>query len=75
MEKLIKLLKSNKLISNIEVYSSDESVGIEDGEKYITITHNIKIMENKEFNDLCNGAKMESVYCVDGEEYETQLIY
>lgn len=73
----IQSLKTNKLISEIEMFNSDECVGIKDGEIYLTITHHFDLMNDEIYNDLCNKSKIDSVDCVDREtrEYETQLVF
>lgn len=72
--KVIELLKRNKYVSEIGMYSYDECVGIEEGEIYITITHDIKLYNNREFTILCDNAKLES-WDWDGDDYETQLVF
>ena len=76
-DEVFKLLKSSELVTEFEMYNSDECAGIEKGQFYITITHHIDLMENSGFNKLCDGAEIESCDCVDRDinEYETQLVF
>jgi len=75
MENVIELLKSNEYVSEIGMYNHEESIGIEEGEIYITITHDFKLYDNREFSILCENAKTESSYLNEDKEYETQLIF
>ena len=73
---VIESLKSNPLVSEIEVCNSDECVGIESDELYVTITHHFDLIRHEDYVNLCDGSRLESVDCSDREtgEYETQVV-
>jgi hypothetical protein len=76
-DEVFKLLKSSKLVTEFDIYNSDECVGIEEGQFYITITHHVDLMKDSGFSELCDGAEIASSDLVDKEtsEYETQLVF
>ena len=67
-------LKSNPMISEIEVCNSDECVGINEDQLYVTITHHVDLMNNPIYKELCDLAVIESCDTIEDENLETQLV-
>jgi|TARA_R110000796_G_scaffold245841_1_gene370300 hypothetical protein len=68
-------LKRNESVLDFEMYDHTESVGIEDGQFYITIDHHIDLFNDTEFLRLCNGAEIESSDSIGVGFVNTQLVF
>ena len=72
--KVIESLKRNENVS-FEMYDHTESVGIQEGQIYITIDHHIDLFNDREFLKLCNGAEIESNDSIGDNFVNTQLVF
>ena len=77
MKEKINELKENELITEFGMYDSDECIGIEEDDIYISITHHVDLFGNPLLDELCKSANIESTYCLDKETkmYETQIVF
>ncbi len=70
----ISKLKSNPLISEIEILNPDECIGINEDQLYLTITHHSDLTNDPIYLEFRNNSEIDSCDLLEDNLYETQLI-